>query len=116
MSDLILRSFGLSPPGKPYALQIRKHESLGETEYYTICYVSLEMGKEIVKAGAPYWMFGEPQEKPVEKVHLQETTVTDIAHRLAKEIDKPVVFTAKDGCEVTVTPTGHVFHNVGDWW
>ncbi len=21
-----------------------------------------------------------------------------------------------DGCEVTVTPTGHVFYNASDWW
>jgi hypothetical protein len=60
MSDLILRPSGLPDPNKAYALQIRKHESAGETEYLTLCRVSEAMGKEIVRAGAPYWLFNEP--------------------------------------------------------
>ncbi len=27
-----------------------------------------------------------------------------------------VTFVAADGCEVTITPAGHVFHNAADWW
>lgn len=61
MRDLILRPSGLSDPSKAYALQLRSHESAGETEYYTICRVSVELAKEIVNAGAPSWLFREPR-------------------------------------------------------
>jgi hypothetical protein len=29
---------------------------------------------------------------------------------------KSLVYVDDDGCEVTVTPSGHVFYNVADWW
>ena len=62
MADLILRPTALIP-GKPWALQLRYHESLGETEYVTIARVSDERAREIVKAGAPFWLFGDPDAK-----------------------------------------------------
>lgn len=33
-----------------------------------------------------------------------------------KASEKNVTFVASDGCEVTVTPSGHVFHNIADWY
>lgn len=59
MSELILRPSSLKP-GRPWALQLRYHESCGETEYYTIARVTEETAQEIIKAGAAYWLFGEP--------------------------------------------------------
>jgi hypothetical protein len=34
----------------------------------------------------------------------------------AKRTGQSVTFIAEDGCEVTVTPSGHVFHNASDWY
>jgi len=62
MPSLILRPSGLpEAKGRPWALQVRYHESLGETEYYTLAYVSDPVARDIIKAGAPYWLFGEPK-------------------------------------------------------
>jgi hypothetical protein len=61
MVDLILRPSTLVE-GKAFALQLRWHESLGETEYYTIGRVSEGLAEDIIRAGAPYWMLGEPAE------------------------------------------------------
>jgi hypothetical protein len=62
MSDLILRPSGMIE-GKPWALQLRKHESLGEVEYLTIARVTDEVAREIIRAGAPYWLFGDPDKR-----------------------------------------------------
>lgn len=62
MPDLILRPSGLID-GKPWALQLRYHEGLGETEYRTIARVSDDVAREIIKAGAPEWLFGDPDER-----------------------------------------------------
>lgn len=59
MPDLILRPSGI--PEKPWSLQLRYHESLGETEYLTLARVSEETAREIIEAGEPYWLFGEPK-------------------------------------------------------
>lgn len=58
MPDLILRPSGLA--SHPWSLQLRFHESVGETDYHTIARVSDEVARKIVEAGAPYWLFGEP--------------------------------------------------------
>lgn len=63
MSDLILRPSEIVP-GKPWALQIRYHESVGETEYVTIACVTEETAREIIRAGASFWLFGDPDDKP----------------------------------------------------
>lgn len=59
MPNLILRPSGI--PERPWSLQLRYHESLGETEYYTIARVDEKTAREIIRAGAPYWLFGEPK-------------------------------------------------------
>ena len=63
MVDLILRPSGLLP-GKPWALQLRYHECCGPTEYHTITRVSDEVAREIIRAGTPFWLFGDPDEQP----------------------------------------------------
>jgi hypothetical protein len=61
MPDLVLRPSGLHEKhNKPWALQVRAHESSGETEYVTLCRVSDELAKDIMRSGAPTWLFGEP--------------------------------------------------------
>lgn len=40
----------------------------------------------------------------------------EAAKRQAAVQQRSVVYTDTDGCEVTVTPSGHAFYNVGDWW
>jgi hypothetical protein len=61
MPDLILRpAGGPEPVTKPWALQLRYHESLGETEYTTIARVSDAVAREIIRAGAAFWLFGDP--------------------------------------------------------
>ena len=61
MPDLILRP-STHIHGKPWALQIR-HHGPAETEYYTIARVSDEMAKNIIEAGAAFWLFGDPDKK-----------------------------------------------------
>lgn len=34
----------------------------------------------------------------------------------AKSTGKSTTYIDKDGCEVTATPSGHVFLNAADWW
>ncbi len=61
MPDLILRpAGGPEPSDKKWALQLRYHESLGETEYITIARVTDPAAREIIKAGAAFWLFGDP--------------------------------------------------------
>lgn len=63
MSDLVLRpSWVREDVGRPYALQLRKHESSGPTDYHTLAYVSREIADEIIGAGKAFWLFGEPKE------------------------------------------------------
>lgn len=40
----------------------------------------------------------------------------DAAKRRAAQEQRSIVYTDTDGCEVTVTPQGHAFYNVADWW
>ena len=62
MPDLILRPSTLLPD-KPWALQLRYHESCGPTEYHTIARVSADIAREIVRAGTPFWLFGDPDDR-----------------------------------------------------
>lgn len=62
MADLILRPSTVVP-GKPWALQMRYHESCGETEYHTVTHVSDELAFAMVDAGEPSFLFGDPREK-----------------------------------------------------
>ncbi|BBU64079.1 hypothetical protein MSC49_40140 (plasmid) [Methylosinus sp. C49] len=61
MVDLILRPSSLSvDPRIRWALQLRYHDSCGETEYATLCRLSDATAGEIVRAGEAYWLFGDP--------------------------------------------------------
>ena len=44
--------------------RVRYHDSLGPTEYRTLCYVSEDVAREIVNAGGAIWLFGEPAGAP----------------------------------------------------
>ena len=59
MADLVLRPSTLAPE-KPWCLQLRWHECCGPTEYLTIARVSDEVARDIIRAGAPTWLFGDP--------------------------------------------------------
>ncbi len=61
MADLVLRPSGI--PDRPWSLQLRYHDCCGPTEYLTLTRVSEERAREIVHAGAPFWLFGDPDEK-----------------------------------------------------
>jgi hypothetical protein len=54
--------------------------------------------------------------KAREEIRAREAAENGRAIVTAKRYGKNVTFIADDGCEVTVTPGGHVFHNVADWY
>lgn len=58
MPDLILRPARPEAP-KPWALQLR-FSDMAETNYHTLCYVTEEQARDIIEAGKPYWLFGDP--------------------------------------------------------
>ena len=62
MAELVLRPSGL--PDKPWSLQLRYHESVGETEYVTIARVDEETARAIGDAGPVCWLFGKPTPTP----------------------------------------------------
>jgi hypothetical protein len=58
--ELILRPSGLEEKhNKPWSLQLR-YGGMPETQYVTLARVSDDTAQEIMKAGAPSWLFGEP--------------------------------------------------------
>lgn len=58
MTDLIVRPTGMPAP-RDYMLQLREAHC-GGTDYETIAYISEQTAREIVDAGAPYWLHGDP--------------------------------------------------------
>lgn len=54
--------------------------------------------------------------KAREELQAREKSENDRAIAVARREGKNVTFIADDGCEVTVTPSGHVFHNMADWY
>ena len=54
--------------------------------------------------------------KAAEELRARESEENTRAISTAKKEGKNVTFIAHDGCEVTVTPGGHVFHNMADWY
>jgi hypothetical protein len=50
------------------------------------------------------------------EIRERETRENQQAKMLAKATGNAVSFIAADGCHVTVTPDGHVFHNAADWY
>ncbi|GAB6842401.1 hypothetical protein HNR00_003609 [Methylorubrum rhodinum] len=64
MANLILAPSGLPEERlKPWALQLRYHDCCGPTEYAHVCFVSEATAREIVKAGAPYFLYSNDREK-----------------------------------------------------
>lgn len=63
MADLVLRPSTLVE-GKPWALQLRYHDCVGPTDYHTLTRVTDETARVIVDAGAAFFLFGDPPEKP----------------------------------------------------
>ena len=59
MVDLVLCPSGRDE--KSYSLQLRWHESLGETEYQHLAFVDEETAREIISAGKPIWLLDEPK-------------------------------------------------------
>jgi len=51
-----------------------------------------------------------------EEIRKKEKEENDRALAQAKSTGKAVTFKGYDGCEVTVTPDGSIFHNAADWW
>lgn len=63
MPDLVIRPAGGGRVEKPWALQLRYHESLGPTNYQTIVHLSRAVADEVIKAGAAFWLFGDPDDR-----------------------------------------------------
>lgn len=54
-----------------------------------------------------------------EKEQMQDRADAEREQRAikqAKRLKKSVTYVAEDGCEVTATPSGHIFYNAADWW
>lgn len=51
-----------------------------------------------------------------EEIRATEQAENARAQATARRFGKSVTFIAHDGCEVTVTPDGKVFHNMADWY
>lgn len=63
MASLILRPSGLPERvNRPWSLQLR-HHGPAETSYDTLARVDDDTARAIVDAGAPSWLFGEPDWK-----------------------------------------------------
>ena len=61
MSELILRP-SKRYPDRPCALEIRIHESLGPTEYISLCHVTRGIADYLVDhMKVASWLFGEPK-------------------------------------------------------
>jgi hypothetical protein len=56
------------------------------------------------------------EERAREELRAREADENARAIATARRYNKSVTFIAHDGCEVTVTPDGHVFHNAADWY
>lgn len=62
-------------------------------------------------------MRDDPGMSPATKaIRERERAENQQAILQARLTNRSVTFIASDGCEVTVTPTGHVFHNMADWY
>jgi hypothetical protein len=56
------------------------------------------------------------EQRSREALQAREAAENGKALATARSENRNVTFIAHDGCEVTVTPQGHVFHNAADWW
>lgn len=64
MVDLVIRPSGLADPERAWALQLRLHDSSGETEYLTLARLSRRRAEYVLQAGKAFWLFGAPTESP----------------------------------------------------
>lgn len=101
MVNLVLRPSGITEAqGKPWALQLRWHD-LGGTDYQTLCRVSDHTASEIMEAGAPYWLFGEPKWDARAVAGKREA-----ARALLAEVSRMEGTTAPDGWDpIETAPT-----------
>lgn len=60
MSDLVVRPYDLRPNQPKWCLQLRR-TGMPETEYITLATGDDDWAREIIDAGAPFWLFGEPR-------------------------------------------------------
>lgn len=70
MVDLILRPSGNAE--KPWKLQLRWHESLGETEYQTLTLVTRKTAGEIIRARSAFWLFGPPDDEALLQQEIED--------------------------------------------
>lgn len=68
MPDLILRPFDSGDPNKTWSLELRHHDSLGETEYRRIALVSDAVARDIEASGKPSFLFGHPDRQKTSTV------------------------------------------------
>lgn len=60
MTSLVIRPSGLEEKhNKPWSLCLRERDSV-ETNYTRLCFLTDEGARAVIEAGAPYWLFGEP--------------------------------------------------------
>lgn len=68
---MILRPSSLSAdPRVRWALQLRYHDSCGETENVALCRMSDATAEEIARAGGAYWHFDDPTTRADWKTEL----------------------------------------------
>lgn len=59
MADLIIRPTGRGADD-PWVLQLRR-AGMPQTEYHTLARIDEATAREIVEAGAAFWLFGDPR-------------------------------------------------------
>lgn len=62
MVDLVLRPSGLEDPQRKWSLQLRWHESVGETEYHTLARINDDLADEVIRAGKADYLFSDRAE------------------------------------------------------
>lgn len=84
--ELVIKPSGFpESKGKPWLLCLRVHD-LGGTDYLPLVYVSDAVAKDIIEAGAPSWLYGEPDW--AERERLKELEKARILHGQALEIEQ----------------------------
>jgi hypothetical protein len=76
---------------------------------------------EILKCrhGKPYsenCMACGEEHRRLENLNAERQCTNDAAVAKAKSLGRSHTFIDTDGCEVTATPSGHVFYNMADWY
>jgi hypothetical protein len=63
MPNLVLRATGHPNQQFAYSLSIRRHESVGETEYERLCFISKRQANEVMRTGVVTWHGAKPWEE-----------------------------------------------------